>query len=167
MFRDQVNRFATPFTTGLFVVSTVSGVALFFHVGAGIFHGMHEWLSMVLLLPVALHVWKNWVPIKLYFQRGTLVLPLAVSLVAGLAFAAPGLMSGAASGGNPQMAMYKAIAEAPISAVAPVLKTSPEALVAKLQAVGVPAKVEQSMTQAAQAAGKEARGLVFQVLAAK
>ena len=167
MFRDQVNRFATPFTTGLFVVSTVSGVALFFHFGAGIFHGMHEWLSMVLLVPVALHVWKNWLPIKLYFQRGTLVLPLAVSLVAGLAFAAPGLMSGAASGGNPQMAMYKAIAEAPISAVAPVLKTTPEALVAKLQAAGVPAKAEQSMAQAAQAAGREARGVVFQVLAAK
>lgn len=167
MFRDQVNRFATPFTTGLFVVSTVSGVALFFHVGAGIFHGMHEWLSMVLLVPVALHVWKNWVPIKLYLQRGTLVLPLAVSLVAGVAFAVPGLMSGAASGGNPQMAMYKAIAEAPISAVAPVLKTTPDVLVAKLQAAGVPAKPDQSMAQAAQAAGKEARGVVFQVLAAK
>lgn len=167
MFRDQVNRFATPFTTGLFVVSTVSGVALFFHVGAGIFHGMHEWLSMVLLVPVALHVWKNWVPIRLYFQRGTLVWPLAAALVAGLAFAAPGLMSGAGAGGNPQMAMYRALAEAPISAVAPVLKTTPEALVAKLQAMGVTAGPDQSMTQAAQAAGKEARGVVFQMLTAK
>lgn len=166
MFRDQVNRFATPFTTGLFVVSTISGVALFFHVGAGIFHGMHEWLSMVLLVPVALHVWKNWVPIRLYFQRGTLVWPLAVSLVAAAVFAAPALTSGS-TGGNPQMAMYRAIAEAPISAVAPVLKTTPDALVARLQAAGVPAKAEQSMAQAAQAAGKEARGVVFQVLAAK
>ena len=55
-------RYATPFTTGLFLVSLVSGVALFFHVGPAAFHGMHEWLSMVLILPFVLHMWRNWRP---------------------------------------------------------------------------------------------------------
>ncbi len=166
MFGGQLIRFATPFTTGLFLVSVVSGVALFFHVGPGIFHSMHEWLSMVLLVPVAFHVWKNWGAIANYFKRGTLVWPVVASLVVAVGFAVPALTSGAA-GGNPQMAMYRAIAEAPISDVAPILKTTPDALMARLQAAGVAASADQSMAQAAVAAGKEARGLVFQILTTK
>lgn len=165
-FRDIVNRYATPFTTGLFAVSAISGVALFFHVGMSVFHGMHEWLSMVLLVPFVLHVWKNWLPITNYLRRGWLVWPLAVSLAAGAVFAVPALTSGAA-GGNPQMAMFKAIAEAPIATVAPVLKTTPEALIARLKDAGVTASAEQSLAQAATAAGKETRAVVFGVLAAK
>ncbi len=46
------SRYATPFITGLFLVSLISGIALFFHVGPGGFHGMHEWLSMLLILGV-------------------------------------------------------------------------------------------------------------------
>lgn len=166
MFGGQFIRFATPFTSGLFLVSVVSGVALFFHVGPALFHSMHEWLSMLLLIPVVFHVWKNWGAIASYFKRGTLVWPVAASLAVAAAFAVPALTSGAA-GGNPQMAMYRAIAEAPIAEVAPILKTTPDALVARLQAAGVPAKADQSMAQAAAAAGKEARGLVFQVLMTK
>ena len=166
MFRDWVNRYATPFTTGLFVVSLVSGVALFFHVGQAAFHGMHEWLSMVLIVPFALHVFKNWRPLVGYLNRGWLAWPLAASLAAGVVFAVPALTSGS-GGGNPQMAMYRAIADAPISAVAPVLQTTPDALIAKLKAAGVEAKAEQSLTEAAQAAGKEARAVVFGVALAK
>ncbi len=166
MFRDWVNRYATPFTTGLFVVSLVSGVALFFHVGQAAFRGMHEWLSMVLIVPFVLHVYKNWWPLVGYMTRGWLMWPLAVSLAAGVAFAVPALTGGNA-GGNPQLAMYRAIAEAPISAVAPVLKTTPDALIAKLKAAGVEAKAEQSLAEAAEAAGKEARAVVFGVALAK
>lgn len=165
MFRDLVNRYATPFTTGLFVISAVSGVALFFHVGTGAFRGMHEWLSMVLLLPVALHIWKNWGPVLNYLRRGWLVVPLAVSLVAGIAFAVPSL-TGGSGGGNPQMALYRAVAEARIVDVAPILKTTPDALIARLKADGVTATAEQSLSQAATAAGKEARSVVFGVLMA-
>ena len=55
-FSRFMHRFATPLTTGLFVVSAVSGIALFFHWAPTAFHTMHVWLSMVLLLPFILHV---------------------------------------------------------------------------------------------------------------
>ena len=42
-----LNRYATPLTLGLFAVSALSGVALFFHLAPGAFHGMHEWLIRV------------------------------------------------------------------------------------------------------------------------
>ena len=50
------DRYATPLITGFFIVSAVSGVALFFRWTPSAFHAMHEWLSMVLLVPFALHL---------------------------------------------------------------------------------------------------------------
>ena len=69
----------------------MSGAALFFHVGQGVFHGMHEWLSMLLLAPFALHVWKNWGAMLGYVRRRTLLAPLALTLIAALAFALPAM----------------------------------------------------------------------------
>lgn len=74
---NLLSRYATPLTTGLFLVSLISGIALFFHYGTAAFREMHEWLSMVLILPFVLHVWKNWRPFLAYFKR----LPMALSLV--------------------------------------------------------------------------------------
>ena len=54
-----LSAYATPFVTGLFLISTISGLALFFHVGPRGFRGMHEWLSLVLL---ALY-WHPWLPV--------------------------------------------------------------------------------------------------------
>ena len=72
---DSVNRYSTPFTIGLFLISTVSGVALFFHLGSKYFHAMHEWLSLLLLLPVVFHIQKNWPGVKGYFKRRTIWMP--------------------------------------------------------------------------------------------
>lgn len=164
MFRDIVNRYATPFTTGLFVVSLVSGVALFFHIGSSWFHGMHEWLSMVLIVPFALHVWKNWLPMKLYFQKGRLVWPLAASLLAAVLFVVPSLTGGAA-GGNPQVAMFQAIGNARIADLEPVLKLSATEIDQRLASVGLIGVDHQtSLAAAAKAAGKDTRHVVFQVI---
>jgi hypothetical protein len=165
MFRDLINRYATPFTTGLFVVSLVSGVFLFFHVGTAAFRGMHEWLSLVLIVPFGLHVWKNWLPITSYFRRGWLTWPLAASLVAALAFAIPGVMELGGVGGNPQMAMVRAIGEARIADLAPVLKVTPEELDRRLARVGLTGVGhDTSLAAAARAAGKEERHVIFSVI---
>lgn len=83
------NRYATPLITGLFLVSLISGIALFLHIGPAGFHGMHEWLSMVLILPFALHVWKNGRPMLANFRRAPMVVALVLSTVAALAFLVP------------------------------------------------------------------------------
>lgn len=127
--KAALTRHATPYTTGLFLVSTVSGVALFFHLGSNLFHSMHEWLSMLLLVPVGLHVWKNWGALLTYLRRHTLLLPLLLSLAAGIAFAVPSL--GSSSGGNPAFRLNNAATSAPL------LHGSPAALQAKLQARGL------------------------------
>src|SRR5271165_2331379 len=113
MANPLFNRIATPLTAGLFLVSAVSGAVLFFHTAMGTFHEMHEWLSMLLLVPFGLHVWKNWRPLLNYLRRGWLSLPLAVSLAAALAFAAPGLMG--TNQGNPNIQAVGLMTQARLS----------------------------------------------------
>ena len=129
----SLQRYATPMIVGLFVVSLVSGVALFFHFGQGAFHGMHEWLSMVLIAPFILHLWRNWRPMTAYFSKPAFGVSLVLRGAAALAFV---FASGGAVGrrGPPQLAL--AVVHATPAQLAPALGASPESLVAALKAHG-------------------------------
>ncbi len=120
--RDVLMRWATPLTAGLFLVSTVSGVALFLGWQPGAFHEMHEILSMVLLVPVVVHLWRNWRPLLGYFKRVAMPAALGLSVLAGLAFAWPSLTGGTAGRTNPAFALVAAAQTAPLADVAPILK---------------------------------------------
>ena len=117
--RDFLFRTGTPLTAGLFLVSTISGVALFFGWQPGWFHSMHEILSMVLLVPVAVHLWRNWRPLMNYFRRLAMPVALAGSLIAGGLFAYQS--AGGPQRGNPAFALIAAAQKAPIARLAPVL----------------------------------------------
>ena len=162
-----INRFATPLTTGLFAVSTVSGVALFFHWQSGLFHSMHEWLSMLLLAPFVLHVWKNWNGILGYIRRKTLWVPLVACLVVALPFAVMGL-SGGPGGGNPAFRAVALMTQAPLTDLAPMLQTTPEALLADLQARGYQAaSIDATLSVVAADSGAPANEVLFAVLPAR
>lgn len=163
-----LSRYATPLTTGLFLVSLVSGIALFFHVGTAAFHGMHEWLSMVLILPFLLHVWKNWRPFLAYFKRLPMIAALGLSLVASLAFAWPSLTGNAGGGGNPAIAMVGIIAAgAPID-VAPLLGKTDAELVAALKENGfTAADTQKPLSEIATASGKNTMALMATLAALK
>jgi hypothetical protein len=170
MLMNFINRYSTPFTTGLFLASLISGVALFFHYGAQYFHAMHEWLSMLLIVPFVFHVWKNWGPLSNYLKRGWLLAPLGLSLAAMLVFAAPAALStgGGAGGGNPAVAMGRVLAEARISDFATMTRTAPEVVQARLKALGIEAtSLETTISAAAKAAGKDAREAVMVLVMAR
>jgi hypothetical protein len=157
-----INRFATPLITGLFLVSLISGVALFFHWQSGAFHSMHVWLSMVLLIPFVLHVWKNWNSLMGYFKRKTMWVPLVASLVIAVPFAASGLTG--APGGNPAFRAIPLMTQTRLSDLAPVLKTTPDALVNKLKQAGHNvASADQTLDAVAAASGKPASELLFSI----
>ena len=159
-----IQRYATPLITGLFIVSLVSGVALFFHVGQAYFHGMHEWLSMVLILPFALHLWKNWRAMTNYFAKPAFALAMGLSLAGGAVFAVLGAAN--SSGGPPQMALARMILASPAEEVVPLLNLSPEEFAAKLAAAGFATPAPgQSLADLAKASGKsdmELAGLLVQ-----
>ena len=159
-----LQRYATPLIVGLFVISLVSGVALFFHFGQGAFHGMHEWLSMVLILPFVLHLWRNWRPMTAYFSKPAFGVSLALCGVAALAFV---FASGGAAGrrGPPQLALARALVHATPAQLAPALGASPESLVAALRAHGfAAAALDAPIADLAASSGQD-EGALYAALA--
>lgn len=130
-----LHRYGTPLTAGLFTVSAVSGVALFFHWGSSPFHSMHEWLSMVLLAPFALHLWKNWKPLLAYARRKTLFVPLILSIAVAIPFA---MMAGRGGGraGNPAFRTVAMLTRVSLADLAPVYQSTPEALLLRVRQGG-------------------------------
>ena len=150
------SRYATPFITGLFLVSLVSGIALFFHVGMATFHGMHEWLSMVLILPFVLHLWKNWRAFVTYFKRAPMMVALVVSVLISIPFALPSGESNRS--GNPLIAVANLVQNGKLSAVAGLLGQPPEVFVATLKGEGWTVDDPQkSLKDVADANGKSSR----------
>ena len=149
-----VSRYATPLITGLFLVSLVSGIALFFHLGGAAFHGMHEWLSMVLIVPFALHIWKNWKPMTAYLKRMPMALSLALSVVAAAVFFLP-TGGEAGRGGPPQFRLAQTVLSATPATAAPLFGMSEPDFVAGLKDAGLVATgTGQTLRDMATAAGK-------------
>ncbi|SIS82199.1 DUF4405 domain-containing protein [Phaeovulum vinaykumarii] len=156
--KDTLMRYATPFITGLFLVSLVSGIALFFHIGPSAFHGMHEWLSMVLILPFVLHVWRNWRAMLNYTRGKPLAIALVASLAASAVFFLP--MGGAGGGRPPHFALAQMMMEGSAADVAPVLGTTPEALTAALADAGFAVTdADAKLSEMATASGKSVMDL--------
>lgn len=164
-----LSRYATPLTTGLFVVSLVSGVALFFHFGSAYFHSMHEWLSMVLIAPFVLHIWKNWRAFITYFKRPAMSMALVASLAASMVFVVPVLTAtGPVRSGPPELAAVRAMQNAPIAVVAPVFGHDAESLASMLREKGFEiTSTDQSINDVAEASGKSAREIMVSLPAAR
>ncbi len=162
--KDALFRYATPAMTSLFVISLISGVIIFFHIGPNWLHGVHEWLSLLLIVPFALHMWRNWRPFVNYFKRAAMPISLAVGVAAVAAF---GIVPAGAEGersGPPQFALAATMVASTPAAVAPVLGVSPDVLVEKLKAAGFTnADAASPMKTMAEAAGKKPAD-VYQVL---
>ncbi|TPP11400.1 DUF4405 domain-containing protein [Rhizobium glycinendophyticum] len=159
---SYLSRYATPLTTGFFLVSLISGIALFFHLGASAFREMHEWLSMVLILPFLLHVWRNWRPFLGYFKRPPMALSLGLCLVAGLVFAGPAIMGTAnGPGGNPAFAMVNVVASGTPAQVGPLLGKSDVEVVAALREQGFTVvDSEKPLAEIARTSGKDTMELM-------
>jgi hypothetical protein len=146
-------RYATPFITGFFFISLISGIGLFFHFGPSGFREMHEWLSIVLIVPFGLHLWKNWRPMVAYFKNAPMVVALVISAIAAGVFLIPS-SGGQTAGGPPQFQVAHLVMSQPAAVVAPVLGLSESDLEAKLAAAGFAVTPGQSLADMAVAAGK-------------
>ncbi|ARE42460.1 hypothetical protein RGUI_0102 (plasmid) [Rhodovulum sp. P5] len=145
-------RYATPTIIALFLVSLVTGIAIFFHVGPSAFHGIHEWLSMVLILPFVLHVWRNWKPMTKYMTGRPLLISAVASVLACAVFFLP--MGGETGGRPPVFALSQQILQHTPAEVAPALGMTEDALTAKLAAAGYTVAPDQSLNAIAEGSGK-------------
>lgn len=158
--KDILMRYATPLTTWLFLISLVSGVALFFHVGNQYFRAMHEILSMALIVPAGLHMWRNRAPLATYFRRSAMWVSTALCLVVAAAFAYQGA-TGAAGGGNPRMAAFDALNNASVTALAALARTDGATMARRLAALGVEVtSPDDTVSALAAASGRDGLELI-------
>jgi Domain of unknown function (DUF4405) len=159
-----VKKYTTAITAALFLVVAASGVAMFFHVGRDVVGEMHEWLAVMLVLAVGLHVFKNWAALMTYIRRRTIFAPLALALVAAAAFIVPASLSGHS---DPMSRLVQALSEAKLSDIAPVLGVAPDALESALKEQGyVIASAEQHLSEIARNSQKPARAALMAALKA-
>lgn len=152
----MLHRYATPLIASIFIISLVSGVALFTRFGTSYFRSMHEWLSMVLLVPFALHLWRNWRPFAGYFARSRFLVAMALPLAVALGFAYQSNADSNRVDGPPQFAVIKTLEANTPAQLAPLLGTTPDALVIRLKNAGFAgAAPGDSLSEIAREAGKD------------
>ncbi|MDX5593748.1 DUF4405 domain-containing protein [Pseudovibrio sp. SPO723] len=151
---STLKTYGTLFTLALFMVTAITGVTMFFHVAPAGFAFVHEWLALLLLVPVTLHLWKNWLPMKMYFRRKVVWVPLCLTLGLATVMTLPSVMAENAS--NPLTVTLTALQDSTVSEVAAIYDLAPEELAARLTAKGFTVTdTEQSLLEIAQASGKE------------
>ena len=161
-----LQRYATPLAIGLFLVSLISGLALFFHVWPEVFHGMHELVGLFLIVPFGLHIWRNWRPLVNYFTKPAFSATIATCLIAALGI---GIASSAAVGGrgSAQFALLQALTATTPAKIAPALGIDADTLVATLKARGFAnAVVDAALTDIAADSGKDNGDLALALVAA-
>ncbi|GAN99033.1 hypothetical protein Gxy13693_015_010 [Komagataeibacter xylinus NBRC 13693] len=156
-----VKKYSTPFITGLFVVSAISGTALFFHWMPGLFHSMHTWLSMMLLVPFVAHVWRNWAQFMLYFRNSSMLVACGACLLAAGGFM---VMTGHA-GGNPAQRLFPVLTHAPLTTLAPLLHASPDELADRLVHAGYHVQsTDETLEQIAMDARQRPNDVLLKIL---
>lgn len=156
--RNLAVELSTPATIALFVVVGVSGVMLLFKIGEGFVKGAHEWLGLVFVIAGGIHVFRHWRATKKYFTSRAFWAVAAIVGVITIAFVAP---SAGGGHGNPMFTVVTAVAGAPIERVAPILGTTPQDMMAKLDKAGI--KVEGPTQTLEEVANKSGRHL-FQII---
>lgn len=159
---EFINKYVTAITTALFLAVAASGVAMFFHVGKHVVEQMHEWLAIALVLAAALHVYKNWGALKTYFKRRTIVIPLALTVIAAAAFIVPAAMS---QRQNPIPGLLNAMQSAKLADVGRIIDVPAEELQSALKAQGfIIESADQRLSEIASASQRPPMAVVMTVL---
>lgn len=142
----SLRTWATPLTIGSFILMTVTGILMFFDVVPGFITFAHEWFSWIFVIGSVAHIAVNLRPFKNHLKSNwgrACVVVFSVALVAS-----------AFSWGRITIPQLKwpitdALVNAPITALAQVKRTEPDAMLRKLEMHGFKGNPEQSIMELA------------------
>lgn len=153
---------ATPLTVGAFLLISVTGILMFFHLETGLSKVAHEWLGWFLVFGVAAHLWLNWRAFTTYFKR-----PAAMAIMAaGVAVLLASVSVPAGEGGG--LAVRQVIGSlttAPISTLAALSGKEEASLLAMLAVDHPGVTADQTLTDLAAGNADAAVGLLAKVYA--
>jgi|JI7StandDraft_1071085.scaffolds.fasta_scaffold205146_1 hypothetical protein len=153
---------ATPLTLGSFALMASTGVLMFFHLDSGVQKVAHEWLGWGLVAAVALHATANGKALLRHLQapgRPRVILALCAVALAGSFFVS--LPGGEAA--SPPVLALRAVAQAPLSAVAPLAGKPVAQLRSELAAAGVVVASDDASIESAAKGDRERLGLAMRV----
>ena len=161
--RQFVNKWGSTLIFASFVITSVTGVLLYFRVRASPIEELHIWIGFLMIAGALFHIARNWRQFLGYFRRPAFYAGLALTLVISALFSYPALMSTeTAQGGRPDMraafAISQAVSSAALSDLAPLAHTDANGLMAKLSAMGITVSDPTATLQSvADSAGKTRR----------
>jgi hypothetical protein len=139
----HLRAYATPLTIGTFLIMGATGILLFFHTNTTLNKVVHEYVGLVMVAAVILHVVLNWRAFQTYFKR-----PVALTLMGASAvmLAASFVSLGEETGGTrPDMVVLQMVSSASLTDLAPIMGTDAADLVARLAEQGVTATPDQTL----------------------
>lgn len=129
---------STPFVIICSFVIAFSGVMMFFHIGENLLKSMHEWLGLLFVIAIILHLLNHWIPFARYFSNKK-----SISIFISVIFIAAAWIGFSwNSKPHPVKQFFKVAQLAPISALANLQGESADNLVTRLKLTGL--KVESS-----------------------
>ena len=159
--------YATPLSLVTFLAAGVSGVMLFFDIGSHELSDLHEWLGIVFVVVLILHLVRNWRGALAMLSAArikTIVLGLGAVAVVLIAIYGFGGERGQGFGG-PRLIMTR-LASAPIAKMAPALGLTSDQAIARLKGAGIAVQgPQQSLAEVANKQNQELPKLLNLVLA--
>jgi hypothetical protein len=146
----SLRTWATPVTIGSFVLMGISGVLMFFDVVPGYLVFAHEWFSWIFLVGTGAHIAVNYRAfarhLKSEWGRASVAIFAVLLLASTYSF-------GRITAPQLKWPISEALVDAPLSALAGVVRTNPGQLVARLEAKGITATPDQNIRDLAAAYG--------------
>ena len=148
----------TPITGALALVIGITGGMLFFHLGEGLFKDVHEWLGMLFVLTMLIHILSNWNAFTQHFNQGVAKAGVASVILATGVFLGSSAFSQSEGGPN---VLFKAVGEAPVASLAVLFKVDEKVLIQDLKSRGLTiTESNQSISDAAVLAGVDGRDAI-------
>ena len=124
---------STPLIMGCALVVAVSGVMMFYHLEEGLVKSMHEWLGLLFVVAIVLHVLNHWMPVSRYLQSKQAV----AIIVLVLAIAGGWIATSGDTREHPAKRLLGKVQRAPLSVVAGLQNEPIDALMSRLQQAGI------------------------------
>ncbi|TVO70971.1 DUF4405 domain-containing protein [Sedimenticola selenatireducens] len=155
-------RIITPLAGALALVIGLSGGMLFFHVGEGLVKGLHEWLGMLFVAVMLIHMLSNWSSLSRYFNQGVARIGVLTIILATGLFLGGATLSQQA---GPSV-VFKALEEAPVVTLAQLFQVDEDRLMQALNGQGVIMKDNsQTLAEVALSDGLDKRETLQKLLA--
>ena len=130
---------STPLIMGSALVVAISGVMLFYHLQSGLVKSMHEWLGLLFVAAIVLHVLNHWMPVSRYLKNRQ-----ALGIIAVVVITAAGwIITNGTTEENPAKRLFAKAQQAPLSAIAGLQSEPVEHIVGRLQMAGITVISEQ------------------------